>query len=293
MRDITLGDTIYIRFTTRAFATGVPTTLAGTPVLSIYEENNLVQITAGVSVTADYDSVTGLNQATIVATSGNGYESGKSYDLVITTGTVSSVSVVGEVVGSFTVESSSAFIRLGSPASASIAADLVAIDNFVDGIETAVITNAAGVDISADIAAAKVDTAAILVDTGTTIPGTIITLQSDTDNIQTRIPAALVGGVMDSNVSAISSDTTAATNLSKSALGISSGLCSGTPTTTTIATDLTDTTNETYTGRVIIMTSGNAKNEATDITAYDGTTKTLTVTALATAPAANDTFVIV
>lgn len=104
MRDITLGDTIYPKFTTRAFATGIPTTLAGTPVLSVYEENNLTQITAGVSVSADYDSVTGLNQATIVATSGNGYEAGKSYDLVITTGTVGGVSVVGEVVSSFTVE---------------------------------------------------------------------------------------------------------------------------------------------------------------------------------------------
>jgi len=104
MRDITLGDTFYIRFTTRAFATGIPTTLGGTPVLSVYEENNLTQITSGVSITVDYDSVTGLNQATIVGTSGNGYESGKSYDLVITTGTVDSVSVVGEVVGSFTVD---------------------------------------------------------------------------------------------------------------------------------------------------------------------------------------------
>jgi hypothetical protein len=105
MRDITLGNTIYIRFTTRAFATGVPTVLAGSPVLSVYEENNLTQITDGVSITVDYDSVVGLNQVTIVATTGNGYEKGKSYDLVITTGTVGGVSVVGEVVGSFTVGS--------------------------------------------------------------------------------------------------------------------------------------------------------------------------------------------
>ena len=124
MRDITLGNTIYHKFTTRAFATGIPTTLAGTPVISAYEENNLTQITAGVSITVDYDSVTGLHQVTIVATSGNGYESGKSYDLVITTGTVGGVSVVGEVIGSFTVESSSAFTRLGAPAGASVSADV-------------------------------------------------------------------------------------------------------------------------------------------------------------------------
>lgn len=104
MRDIALESTIYPRFTTRAFATGIPTVLAGTPVLSVYEENNDTQITAGVSVTVDYDSVVGLNQATIVATAANGYEAGKSYDVVITTGTVDGVSVVGEVVYSFTVE---------------------------------------------------------------------------------------------------------------------------------------------------------------------------------------------
>ncbi len=137
MRDITLGDTIYPKFTTRAFATGVPTTLAGTPVLSVYEENNITQITSGVSISVDYDSVTGLHQATIIATSGNGYEVGKSYDLVITTGTVGGVSVIGEVVASFTVEAQAGHKRLGAPAGATIAADLVVIDNFVDGIETA------------------------------------------------------------------------------------------------------------------------------------------------------------
>jgi len=101
MMQVPLGDTYYFKFTTRAFATGVPTALAGTPVLSAYEENNVTQITAGVSVTADYDSVVGLNEAAVVATSGNGYEVGKYYDIVITTGTVGGVSVVGEVVGHF------------------------------------------------------------------------------------------------------------------------------------------------------------------------------------------------
>ena len=99
--NVPLGDTYYFLFTTRNFSTGAPYTLAGTPVLSCYEENNTTQITSGVSVSADYDSVTGLNQATVVATSGNGYEVGKYYSVVITTGTVNSVSVVGEVIGHF------------------------------------------------------------------------------------------------------------------------------------------------------------------------------------------------
>ena len=99
-----LESTFYHRFTSRQFSTGAPFLLGGSPVLSVYEENNLTQITAGVSVSADYDSVTGLNQATIVATAANGYEAGKSYDIVITVGTVDSVSVVGEVVGTFRIK---------------------------------------------------------------------------------------------------------------------------------------------------------------------------------------------
>lgn len=100
---VPLGDTYEFLFTTRNFSTGAPYTLAGTPVLSVYEEANTTQITAGVSVSADYDAVTGLNQASIVATSGNGYEVGKYYSVVITTGTVNSVSVVGEVIGHFRI----------------------------------------------------------------------------------------------------------------------------------------------------------------------------------------------
>lgn len=141
MRDITLGETFYHFFTTRAFATGVPTTLAGTPVLSVLEENNATPITgASVSVSVDRATVTGLNQATVIATGANGFEAGKSYAIYISTGTVGGTSVVGEVIGEFTVQASAAFTRLGAPAGASV---------------------------SADVAAVKADTAAILVDTGT------------------------------------------------------------------------------------------------------------------------------
>ena len=73
MRDRTVGDTFYITFTTRAFATGIPTVLAGTPVVSAYEDANLTQITAGVTLGVDHDGVVGLNLLTIVATGGNSF----------------------------------------------------------------------------------------------------------------------------------------------------------------------------------------------------------------------------
>jgi hypothetical protein len=56
----------------------------------------------------DHDSVVGLNLLTIVATGGNGYETVKDYSMVITTGTVGGVSVVGEVVGEFSLSLSAA-----------------------------------------------------------------------------------------------------------------------------------------------------------------------------------------
>ena len=134
MRDITLEDTFYQLFTTRAFATGIPTVLAGSPVVSAYENEGLMQITAGITLGVDHDGVVGLNLLTVVGTAANGYENGKDYGLVITTGTVASVSVVGEIVAEFTIGRSAAAVDLA---------------NGTDGL-----------------GAIKTDTAATLVDTG-------------------------------------------------------------------------------------------------------------------------------
>lgn len=112
--DRTLEDTFYVMFTTRAFATGIPGTLGGSPVVSAYEDNSVTQITAGITLGVNHDSVTGLNLLTIVATAANGYESGKDYSLIITTGTVDSVSVVGEVVGEFSIGLSAAAVDLAN-----------------------------------------------------------------------------------------------------------------------------------------------------------------------------------
>ena len=226
MTDYTVGDTLHIAFSTRAFATGIPTVLAGTPVVSAYEDASLTQITAGITLGVDHDSVVGLNMLTIVATGANGYGSGQDYNLVITTGTVGGVSVVGEVVGRFTLGRSASAVDLangtdglgaiktdtdailvdtGTTLDARIPAALVggrmdstidatgfedaAVDKIWDedatghqttgtfgqaigdpgaNIETmydAVVTDAAGTNVSADIAAVKTDTAAILTDT--------------------------------------------------------------------------------------------------------------------------------
>ena len=102
---VPLGDTYYGCFTTRQFSTGAPFTLAGTPALSTKEEANDTIITAGVTLDVDTGAtpVTGLNEFAIVASGANRYEVGKYYSVYISTGTVDSVSAVGEVVGHFRV----------------------------------------------------------------------------------------------------------------------------------------------------------------------------------------------
>ncbi len=106
--DIRLGDTIDFKFTTRSFTTGAPTTLSGSPAVAAYVGNGTTEITAGITLSVDFDSRTGLNNVRVVASSGNGFATATNIDIVITAGTVGGVSVVGEVVGSFSIENRSA-----------------------------------------------------------------------------------------------------------------------------------------------------------------------------------------
>ena len=110
MRDYALGTTFDLKFTTRAFATGVPTTMAGSPTISAYPDNSTTEITAGITLTytTGFDGVAGLCNVRVVATSGNGYAAGSNYALVLTgTPTVGGVSIVGEVIGEFSLEAQS------------------------------------------------------------------------------------------------------------------------------------------------------------------------------------------
>lgn len=108
MRDITLGETFDVKFCTAAPDTGAPATLSGTPVVSAYVGNSTTQITAGITLSVDFDGVTGLNNVRVVATTGNGYADGTDVSLVITTGTVDGNSAVGYVIENFTIGRSAA-----------------------------------------------------------------------------------------------------------------------------------------------------------------------------------------
>lgn len=107
--DYDTSTVIYGKFTTFRPSTGAPFALAGTPALSVYKDNSTTQSTAGVTLTADFDTVTGLNHFAIdTSADGTFYSAGSNFDIVITTGTVDSVSVVGSVVASFSLRKDSA-----------------------------------------------------------------------------------------------------------------------------------------------------------------------------------------
>lgn len=104
MTDIALGDTIDFKFATTL--ANVPTTLAGSPVVSAYVGNGTSPITSGVTLTVDFNAVTGLNNVRVVAAAANTFAAATNVTLVVTTGTVGGFSVVGLPVGSFSIQNS-------------------------------------------------------------------------------------------------------------------------------------------------------------------------------------------
>lgn len=121
----------------------------------------------------------------------------------------------------------------------------------------------------------------------------------DTNDIQTRIPAALTaGGNMKSDALAINGVTGAAANLAKTTAVIGRGTASGTPSTTSIPTSAFSPAGvdaDQFKGRIITFdadtTTTALRGQSTDITASSAAaTPTFTVTALTIAPVSGDTF---
>lgn len=86
-------------------AVGAPTTLGGTPVVKVYKNDaDGTETTTGVTLTADFDSKTGLCQVAVdTSADGTFYAAGNDFEAVITTGTVGAVSAVGTPVGHFSL----------------------------------------------------------------------------------------------------------------------------------------------------------------------------------------------
>lgn len=106
--DFQLETTFDFKFTT-VDNTGLPVTLASGEVV-VYEDNGTAEITGAETLTLDFDGITGLHNCRIAATDGNGFAVGSEYQVVVSVGTIDSVSAVGYVVGSFSIENRAALM---------------------------------------------------------------------------------------------------------------------------------------------------------------------------------------
>lgn len=193
--DLTPGKTIYVPFTTNQ-ADGTPITLAGTPAVSIYKGSSTTESTAGVTLTVDFDSRTGSHLVAVdTSADGTFYAAGSEFRLVITAGTVDSVSVVGAVVGGFSLSNRSAL----RPTVADRTLDV-----------------SSGGEAGVDWANVGSPTTTVGL-SGTTVK-TATDVEADTQDIQTRLPAALVSGRIDASVGAMATGVVTASSIASDAI---------------------------------------------------------------------------
>lgn len=218
-----------------------------------------------------------------------------------TQASVDTVPTAGENADAVLDEALSAHVTAGTLGKAVADIEVDTNELQTDDVPTLIAALPTAAENRAEMDSNSTQLAAIVQDTGTDIPAALTTIDTvvdrievDTQDIQSRLPAALVGGRMDSDVSAISTSTDAANKLEASTETIETGAAvAGTLSTTQMTTDLTEETDDHYIGRVIIWTSGVLLRQATVITDYAGATKLLTFTAVTEAPTAGDSFVIV
>jgi hypothetical protein len=124
-------------------------------------------------------------------------------------------------------------------------------------------------------------------------------VSADVAAVQARLPAALVGGRIDANISAINNATGGVSALDRSTRTMVEGTVDAGSSTTNITTSSlapAAAVIDQFKGRIVIFdedtTTANLRGQATDITGNTAT-GALTVTALTTAPVSGDTFVIV
>lgn len=227
----------------------------------------------------------------------------------------SAVSTASAQIGVNVVNAAGTAWGSGAITAASIAADAITAAKIADGAIDAA-TFAAGAINAAAIAADAIGASELAADAVTEIQSGLSTLtqanirtavglgsanldtqlaaiQADTDDIQTRIPAALTGGGnIKADVIAVSGDTVAADTLEALMDGnVVAQVNDAGATSTVFITTLTEATNDHYKGRLITFLTGTCAGQQTAITGYNGGTKALTVTAMTEAPASNDFFV--
>ena len=244
--DFDTSTVVYGKFTTYRPSTGAPYTLAGTPALSVYKDNSTTQSTTGVTLTVDFDSVTGLHHFAIdTSADGAFYAAGSFFDVVVTTGTVDSISAVGTVVGRFTLRKNSAL----KPTTAGRTLDVSAggeagLDWANIGSPTTAV-NLSGTNIDTDQVVASVAGAvgSVTGNVGGNVAGSVasvtagVTVTTNNDKSGYSLSGAGITAIW----AEVMTGTTTAVQAMRGFLAVLLGKASGLATTTAVYRDVADT----------------------------------------------------
>ena len=209
------------RFFNTVDATGAPVTIGGTAAAQVYKDGGTTQITAGITITEDFDGVTGLHLLAVDMSADAGYTTGSDYAAVISVGTADSVSIVGGVLVQWSCENRRvSLLKDGVIGTDTFASGVISTDVEVAGAvwdearssHTDSGSFGEGV-VVASLAADSVTAAAIASDAGAEIATAVwavdsassITLNSVKQTLVTDIPATLA--TIDGIVDAIVADT--------------------------------------------------------------------------------------
>ena len=299
--DFTTSNTLYVYFNT--FDSNDPSasvTLTGLAVtdIEIYKDGSVTQRSSDAGYTLldtdgiDFDGTTGIHGFSVDLsdnTDAGFYAAGSEYVVVVASVTVDA-GTVNFVAATFSIERAGGALALlkGTNSLANIEDKIDIIDTNVDQIETAVITNAAGTDIAADIIAMKAETVLILADTaeiGTAGVGlTNVKLPEDGLDLILKTSThslAVADAVWDELLTgAQHNDTNSAGRLLRqvdAAFVITEGTAqAGAAGTITLAAGESATDNL-YRGDRVQIIAGTGLGEHGIITAYTGSTKVATM----------------
>lgn len=271
--DFDAAAVIYGKFSTYRPSTGATFTLASTPALSVYKDNSTTQSTTGVTLTADFDSVTGLNHFAIdTSADGTFYAAGSFFDIVITTGTVDSVSVTGSVVGSFTLRKNSAL----KPTTAARTLDVSAGGEA--GVDWA---NVGSPTTTLNLSATSIATSQVVA----SVTGAVGSVTGAVGSV-----TGSVGSIASGGIAAASFATTAG---AFSPLGVvDQGTAQSATATTLVLRSAAAFADSELVGATILITGGTGVGQSRSITAYVGSTDTATVNNWTTAPSGTITYMI-
>src|SRR3990167_7874105 len=203
----------------------VTRTVNGT--ISVYKDNGVAQSVAGITDTEDFDALTGIHSCSMDLSADAFYAVGADYAVVLSAATIDG-QTVNAVLAHFSIENRSALRptvngrELDVTATGEAGLDL---DNTAGALGTAqfdaAFLTAALIAADAICAAELAADAVTEIQSGLATAAALATVQADTDDIQTRLPAALVGGRMDSSVGAMAASVITAAAIAVDAIGAS------------------------------------------------------------------------